>query len=442
MDTTIVAPAIPKLKIGYSMCLQRRSRPFNIICPNGKLVFSQEVKYLNDIADPAIKEKELRKLEVSVHSKLSHLFHADKEVFQVDIEEAKFCIVNEYNSFKLFMNPNKLDRQLKLKKMYEFSNSIINDEPENRVSMSDSSVQTEIKMLGQVSLTPFEDVEPVLLTRIRDFVDSHCLVRGNFQVFPKDGEVSEQLSTNFDDIDPILLKSFRDFIGSHCIVRGDVEVLPKDILGAYKIHTQEAKKEVTAAFTDFLNRSYKHKKLHFQDKDQKLSGYKGIKLKDVKYDRQHLVSHDEETYIFARCVFGPGLTKHFKELFKEYQNWKRNMNKPEEIDDEKKLKKYLKSCPYLLPETVWANKGSGQGYYGLAFPSDISHHRTSSTGCVVERCDMEGGVLDTHESIAKAAVMQLDELGVDMSTSKMSRSIRDKTEIVGPSGNYYFRKKQ
>jgi predicted S18 family serine protease len=54
---------------------------------------------------------------------------------------------------------------------------------------------------------------------------------------------------------------------------------------------------------------------------------------------------------------------------------------------------------------------------------------------------MEGGVLDTHESIAKAAVMQLDELGVDMSTSKMSRSIRDKTEIVGPSGSYYFRKK-
>lgn len=96
LDTTIVAPAIPKLKIGYSMCLQKRARPFNIICPNGKITFSQEVKYLNDIADPVIKEKELRKLETSVHSKLSHLFHADKEVFHVDIEEAKFCIVNEY----------------------------------------------------------------------------------------------------------------------------------------------------------------------------------------------------------------------------------------------------------------------------------------------------------------------------------------------------------
>jgi hypothetical protein len=411
LDTTIVAPAIPKLKIGYSMCLQKRAKPFNIICPNGKLVFSQEVKYLNDIADPVIKEKELRKLEVSVHSKLSHLFHADKEVFQLDIEEAKFCIVNEYNSFKLFMNPNKLDRQLKLKKMYELSNSIINDEPENRVSTCDSSAQTdyyEVQPIQQPE--PIQQLEPVSL---------RLVING----------------------DPVLHKRFVDFVESHCIVRGDVEVSSKDIHGAFKIHSRGTSSAVTAAFTEFLRLNFIEGRLRIQDKNQTINGFRGIKLKDIVYKKQFLVSNDEETFIFARCVFALGKTKLFDDIFKEYQNWKQNMGKTEEKDDEAKLKKYLKDCPYTLATTVWADGGGGQGYYGIAFPSDISQHRTSSTGCVIERCQMNGDVLDTHETIAKAATMQLTELKIKMSAAKLSRSIKNKIEIVGPSGNYYFRKK-
>ena len=411
LDTTIVAPAIPKLKIGYSMCLQKRAKPFNIICPNGKLVFSQEVKYLNDIADPVSKEKELRKLETSVHSKLSHLFHADKEVFQVDIEEAKFCIVNEYNSFKLFMNSNKLDRQLKIKKIYEFSNSIINDEPENRVSTCDSSAQTDY-----YEVQPIQQPEPI-----------QQLEQNNLRLVING--------------DPVLHKRFVDFVESHCIVRGDVEVSSKDIQGAFKIHSRATSNIVTTAFTQFLKLNFIESRLRIQDKNQVVNGYIGIKVKDVVYKKQFLVNNDEETFIFARCVFALGKTKLFEDIFKEYKNWKQNMGKTEEKEDEAKLKKYLKDCPYTLATTVWADGGGGQGYYGIAFPSDIAQHRTSSTGCVVERCQMNGDVLDTHETIAKAATMQLTELKIKMSAAKLSRSIEKKVEIVGPSGNYYFRKK-
>jgi phage anti-repressor protein len=413
LDTTVVAPAIPKLKIGYSTCLQKRIRPFNTTCTNGKLVFSQEVKYLNDIADPTIKEKELRKLEVSVHSKLSHLFHADKEVFQVDIEEAKFCIVNEYNCFKLFMNPNKLDRQLKLKKMYEFSNSIINDEPENRVSTCDSSAQTD-----------YYEVQPIQQPDV-----IHKPEAFHFKVVING--------------DPELHKKFVDFVESHCIVRGDVEDCRKRIQGAFKIHSRGTSEVVTTAFTEFLKLNFiEENRLCLQDKDQTVSGFRGIKVKDISYKKQFLVSNDEETFIFARCVFAIGKTKLFKDIFQEYQNWKQNMGKTAEKDDKAKLKKYLKDSPYTLAATVWADGGGGQGYYGIAFPRDMLHHRkTSSTGCVIERCDMNGDVLDTHDTIAKAATMQTDKLGSEMCAAKMSRYIENKTEVKGASGSYYFRKK-
>jgi hypothetical protein len=119
------------------------------------------------------------------------------------------------------------------------------------------------------------------------------------------------------------------------------------------------------------------------------------------------------------------------------------MGKTVEKDDEAKLKKYLKDSPYTLATTVWADGGGGQGYYGIAFPCDMMHHRrTYSTGCVIERCDMKDGVLDTHDTIAKAATMQLNKLGIKMCPSKLSRYIKNKTEVKGPSGNYYFRKKQ
>jgi phage anti-repressor protein len=393
LDTTIVAPAIPKLKIGYSMCLKNRTKPFNTICPHGKLVFSQEVKYLTDVADLVLKEKELRKLETCIHNKLSP-FHDGKENFKMEIEDAKLCVINEYNNFKLYKNTNCLDRQLKMKKIYEFSNSIINDEPENKISMCDSSTQTE-----------YNELEPIL---------SEPIIHGDQQ----------------------LLKKFNEFVETHCIVRDDVEVSAKDIQGAYKIYSREAKKETTQAFTDFLSKKFVYGRMQIQNANQIINGYSGLKLKEMEYKKQNIVINDEETCIFANFVFSPSKTVLFSSIIEEYKSWKINMGKTfDAINDVKKMKKYLKSCPYVLFETVWSQQGSGQGYYGIGLLSEVAYHRKSSTGCEVEQCDLQDNVLKKYDTIAKAAAVE------KLCAAKMSRHIRDKIVINSSSGAYYFRKK-
>ena len=94
----------------------------------------------------------------------------------------------------------------------------------------------------------------------------------------------------------------------------------------------------------------------------------------------------------------------------------------------------VKSSPYLLFETVWSAQGGGQGYYGLCLKSDVRHHRISSTGCRIEKCDMENRVLSSYLTIAKAAEEET------MCAAKMSRAIKDKRIFSGSGGDYYFRK--
>ena len=390
INTKIEPPELPKLKIGYSSHINTRFKPFNTPCPDGKIIFKLEIKYLNEIADPTIKEKQLRQLETSVHNKLNP-FHYKKEIFQVSIEDAKLCIINEYNNFKLYRNTNYLDRQLKIQKIYEFSNSIINDEPENKISMCDSSTQTD-----------YNELEPVL---------SEPIIHG----------------------DQTLLQKFNDFVDTHCIVRGDVEVSAKDIQGAYKIYSREAKKETTQALTEFLNKKFVYGRLKVQDADQVINGYVGIKLKEVQYKKQHLTINDEETCIFANFVFSPSKTVLFSSIIDEYKNWKRLLKKPfDEENDTKKLKLYLKQCPYILFETVWTQQGSGQGFYGIGLLSEATYHRKSSTGCEVEMRDLQENVLKTYETIAKTATIE------KVCAAKMSRSIRDRTVFNGQDGDYYF----
>jgi prophage antirepressor-like protein len=389
LDTRIALPELPKLKIGYSMCLKNRMKPFNTTCPFGKLIFSQEIKYLNDVSDPTSKEKELRKLETSIHYKLSQ-FHDGREIFQMDIEDAVLCVINEYNNFKLFNNKSNTDRQIKLKKICEMTGSIINDEPINQISKCDSSTQTE-----------YNEGEPL----------STPLIHG----------------------DEILIKKFNDFIDTHCLVRNDVEVSAKDIQNAYKIYSREAKKEITQAFADFLNKKFVFGRMHIQNADQAINGYKGLKLKDIEYKKQNIVVKNEETCVFACCVFAPSKTVLFSSIVEEYKNWKRKMGQTfDVVDDVKKLKDYLKQCPYILPETVWSQQGSGQGYYGLGLLSEVAYHRKSSTGCRVQRRDLQDNILNNYETIAKAALVE------NICAAKMSRWIRDRTINKCDSGEYYY----
>ena len=236
--------------------------------------------------------------------------------------------------------------------------------------------------------------------------------------------------------DQQLLKKFNDFVETNCIVRDDVEVSAKDIQGAYKIYSREAKKETTQAFTDFLSKKFVYGRMQIQNANQIINGYSGLKLKEMEYKKQNIVINDEETCIFANFVFSPSKTVLFTSIIEEYKSWKKNMGKTfDPINDVKKMKNYLKSCPYVLFETVWSQQGSGQGYYGIGLLSEVAYHRKSSTGCEVEQCDLQDNVLKKYDTIAKAAAVE------KLCAAKMSRHIRDKIVINSSSGAYYFRKK-
>jgi len=84
----------------------------------------------------------------------------------------------------------------------------------------------------------------------------------------------------------------------------------------------------------------------------------------------------------------------------------------------------LNSCEYTLKATVWTDKGSNEGYYGIMLKCDEPKHKTtSSTGKTVEKRTIKDDILlDKWETIAKAAESE------KMCASKMSRSIKNQTK--------------
>ena len=95
------------------------------------------------------------------------------------------------------------------------------------------------------------------------------------------------------------------------------------------------------------------------------------------------------------------------------------------------IKEYLNSSQYVVKATVWTDKGSNEGYYGISLKIDEYNHRTtSSTGKKVEKIEVSSGqVLNTWETIAKAAEFE------HISAAKMSRSIKHKIVY----NDYYYR---
>lgn len=373
---------IPELKIGYTLNVYSRIKPYKQICKFGKIELTV-----------AINNNNIKTVENFIHNILGR-FKIQDEVFQLDVEEAKLIIMRIVNMFKISDIPNNSERLLKTKQITETEiNCLENSFEKKKITTHEISTQTD-----------FDELNPVI---------TQSIIHGNQD----------------------LLQKFDTFIDNYCIVRGDVEVSAKDIIGLYRLNAKEAKKEITQAFTDYLKRKYKYDRLKHQDKDEVVMGYVGVMLKPLEYNKQ-LIRTDEETFIFERCIFGPSGTALHKSILEEYQDWKRTMKLPFSLEeDEPKLKKYLKSSQYLLFETVWTAQGGGQGYYGLTLKIDVKHHRTSSsTGCKIEKCNMENNVLSSYLTIAKAAEEE------SMCAAKMSRAIKDKRIFSGSGGEYYFRK--
>jgi hypothetical protein len=229
---------------------------------------------------------------------------------------------------------------------------------------------------------------------------------------------------------------FNEFIDKMCIVRSDVEESSVNMEGLYRIWSKvKPKKEIFHALKTYLDIRFKPSRLSNQNKDQLVHGYIGVKLKSIDYKKK-CVNNDVETFLFQVCKFSPSGKILNSTLVDEYQRWKKSLNKDclNREFDMKELKDYLNSCEYVLKATVWSDKGSNEGYYGISLKIDeYKHKTTSSTGKKVEKIEVNTGlILGTWETIAKAAEAE------NISAAKMSRSLKNK--IIYNNDYYYITK--
>lgn len=350
-----------ELKIGYTMNVYKRIKPYKQVCKFGKIEFMSVVYSSN-----------IRTIENYIHFLLEK-FNVKDEVFQINVDEAIIIVNSVIQMMKIVQISNVSERQQKLK--------------ESGTICHLSSEKKEIFTNTIGSQTDFDKKEP--------------------------------LSTPLISSDDTLNNKFNEFVEKYCIVRDDVEVNCKDIIGQYRIWSKNTKKEITIAFKNYLDIKFKYCRLQKQDKEQVVNGYKGIKLKDIIY-KKSLLPSDTETFLFEVCFFSPGATLLKYNLQEEYILWKQKLGKVITNKEDEEIKLYLKDSDSVLYSTVWTSEGSGQGYYGLMLKSDKKDYKKpSTTSKKVYKIDTKTKEnLNTWDSIAKAAEAE------GICAAKMSRIIK------------------
>jgi len=375
-----------EVKIGITDCVSRRIKNYKTSNPFGKVIFTQEIESTN-----------LRAMENIVHHYL-HSFRLQGEVFRIDTEELMNIIGILYSFYQLLRNIDKEERQSRIRRINQAIQNIMNgtETGTNRVYHTTETQTDFIEPIENVAITP----------------------------------------TASSNADPELVRKFDAFIDEYCVVRHDVEVNAKDIVGQYRLYAREAVSSVTQALTDYLKRRFKYDRLLRQPTPSsaieaaagQIMGYLGVTLKPIEYKLKYagaLTPNPEETFVFNCCHFTPSGKTHYQDIWREYQIWRRSMHMPPPVSaDEKALKTYLKECPYLLFETVWANNTSGQGYYGIVIKSHIPRTPVvSTTGRTVTKRDLNGHPLTEYATIANAAVAE------NMSAPGMSRAIKHRQQF-------------
>jgi hypothetical protein len=213
------------------------------------------------------------------------------------------------------------------------------------------------------------------------------------------------------------------FITESCIIGNQFQESFSNIEGQFRIWSKiKPNKEAFTSLKNYLDTKFKSCRI--QDKN----GYIGIKLKDIEYNKK-FVENDVENFIFEKCIFSPTGKILYSVLLTEYQKWKESLNKELNQNDLKEIKKYLNSCEYVLRSTVWVENKSNEGYYGLILKSDENKKPTSVSKKINKIEISTGKIIESWDSFANAAECE------NISTSKMSRSVKNKTVF---NDNYYY----
>ena len=317
---------------------------------------------------------DIKIVESYIHA-LLHNYNIKREVFHLDVEKAKLIVLNIINLIKIVVIENDTEMKIKLLENYKNPSNIL----KKNITCT---IGTQ---------TDFEEKEL-----------------------------------------PLEKNKFDEFIDKFCIVRSDVEINAKDIIGQYRLWKRNSKKDITIAFKDYLDTRFKYTRLRNQGKDQTVYGYAGVTLIEIEHKRS-LNPTDLEMFVFEKCLFSQGGTILKSTLVEKYIDWKKNVGKEIDKDEESAIVNYFKTGAYseaVLYSTVWTKEGSGQGYYGLILKSDIKYYKKPSTTSkqVFKRLLKSNVLLTKWDTIAKAAESE------NVSNAKMSRYIKSKTEV----DDYYY----
>jgi len=356
----------PELKIGYTLNVYKRIKPYKQVCKFGKIEFMSVVYSSN-----------IRTIENYIHFLLEK-FNVKDEVFQISVNEAIIIINSVIQMMNIVQISDVSERQQKLKETGTISHLFT---PKKEIFTNTIGTQTD-----------FDEKEP--------------------------------LSTPLIASDNTLNNKFNEFVEKFCIIHEEVEVNCKDIIGKYRVWSKNTKKEITMAFKNYLDTRFKYCRLTKQDKNQVVMGYKGIKLKEIEY-KKSLSPCDAETFIFENCIFSPGSTILKTSLTNEFLDWKKKLGKVITKEEEKEIKDYFHGSEDVLYSTVWTFEGSGQGYYGLSLKSDYKDYKKpSTTSKKVYKVDTKTKeIINTWDTIAKASQAE------GISTAKMSRCVKNKIII-------------
>ena len=365
----------PELKIGYTMNIYKRIKPYKQVCKFGKIEFMSVIYSSN-----------IRTVENYIHFLLEK-YNVKDEIFKIEVDEAIVIINNVINMINVVQINNSSERNLKLKKMFEQESFILKNEKNMKISTNTIGTQTD-----------FDESVPL----------------------------SKPLLFNDNELN----NKFNEFINNFCIIREDVEVNCKDIIGQYRLWSKNTKKEITIAFKNYLDTKFKYCRLKNQDKNQVVNGYKGVSLKEIKHQKS-LTPCEAETFIFEKCFFTPGGTLLKNNLINEFIEWKKNIQKQITNKEENEIIHYLKTNENVLYSTVWTSEGSGQGYYGIIFKNQIKDYKKpSTTSKKVEKREIQTNqLLGTWDTISKASESE------GISSAKMSRSIKSKNIF---NNDYYY----
>jgi phage anti-repressor protein len=284
----------------------------------------------------------------------------------------------------------------------------------------------ELEKANALLIEKINKLEKELTNRNVEFINLNDEFTKYKEMFLVESKKEESVYKNVLLPEDETTQKFNDFITNSCIIRADVEEKSINLEGRFRLWNKtKPTKEMFHLLKNYLDIRFKPKRIEGQH------GYIGIKLKMIEYKKFYEQSV-VETFIFQTCQFSDCGKILNSTLLKEYNNWKITVGKPLSENDMKEIKDYLNNCPYTLKATVWTDEGNNEGYYGLMLKEKYQTKKTnyiSTTGKkVYKKHKNTNELLCQWDTIAKAA------LNEGMSTAKMSRCVKNKTQI----DDYYY----